>query len=247
MNTKKHSNKLQKSSLLFFQLGLILALFTVYVAVEHKTLVTDYSPPQIAYEDEVTLPFHPYEDYVIEEVKVKQKKVVQQKQPTLEDPIIKDNDTKEVEKLPFEDPVSDSKTSNVDIIKELVDEDDGDDLVDEPRLMMNIQEVPIFPGCEKVKKSERRACFEKKVRKFVSRKFNADVASGITSKRNKIFVEFIISKTGEIKIENLSAPHKRLDKEARRVVNKLPKMVPGKHNGKEVKVKYMLPIIYKNN
>ena len=37
MKTKTHISNLQKSSGLFMQLGLVLILFTVYLAFEHKT------------------------------------------------------------------------------------------------------------------------------------------------------------------------------------------------------------------
>jgi len=40
------------------------------------------------------------------------------------------------------------------------------------------------------------------------------------------------------------APHKLLEDEANRVVNKIPQMKPGKQGGQEVSVLYTLPIIF---
>ena len=40
------------------------------------------------------------------------------------------------------------------------------------------------------------------------------------------------------------APHPRLEKEAARVINMLPKMKPGKQRGKPVIVPYSLPITF---
>ena len=40
------------------------------------------------------------------------------------------------------------------------------------------------------------------------------------------------------------APHARLEKEAKRVVGLLPKMIPGKQRGRPVNVTYMLPISF---
>ena len=115
--------------------------------------------------------------------------------------------------------------------------------------MINVQEKPIFPGCEKVKESERKKCFEKKITKFVTRKFNAGLAPslGLSSGKKRILIEFLITKTGEIEITNAKAPHESLKKEGKRVVNKLPKMIPGKQKGKEVDVKYILPILFDVN
>jgi protein TonB len=42
----------------------------------------------------------------------------------------------------------------------------------------------------------------------------------------------------------VKAPHARLEKEALRVIEALPKMTPGKQHLKPVKVKYTLPIIF---
>ena len=41
------------------------------------------------------------------------------------------------------------------------------------------------------------------------------------------------------------APHKKLKEEAIRVIKLLPKMEPGKQQGKPVKVRYSMPIIFK--
>ena len=40
------------------------------------------------------------------------------------------------------------------------------------------------------------------------------------------------------------APHPRLEKEAARVVNMLPKMKPGRQRGRAVVVSYTLPITF---
>ncbi|MFZ2284034.1 MAG: energy transducer TonB, partial [Lutibacter sp.] len=83
--------------------------------------------------------------------------------------------------------------------------------------------------------------------KHVNSKFNADLASelGLTPGIKKIFVMFKIDKTGEITDIQARAPHKRLEAEAIRVVQSLPKMTPGKQRGRAVGVKYSLPIAFK--
>ena len=78
-----------------------------------------------------------------------------------------------------------------------------------------VPEVPIYPGCEKGTRAEKKACFEKKVGKFISRKFNTDlsVQLGLPSGKQKIFVQFVITKSGEIEIMGARANHKKLEKE----------------------------------
>ena len=108
-----------------------------------------------------------------------------------------------------------------------------------------IENVPIFPGCDKGNNAERRKCMSQKITKFVQRKFNTDLAGDLgLSGRQRISVIFKIDKNGDVVGVRARAPHPRLVKEATRVVNLLPKMKPGKQRGKAVVVPYSLPIIF---
>jgi len=108
-----------------------------------------------------------------------------------------------------------------------------------------IENVPIFPGCDKGNNAERRKCMSQKITKFVQRKFNTDLAGDLgLSGRQRISVIFKIDKTGDVVGVRARAPHPRLVKEAQRAINLLPKMKPGKQRGKAVIVPYSLPIIF---
>jgi protein TonB len=84
-----------------------------------------------------------------------------------------------------------------------------------------------------------------KITKFVQKKFNTDLAGdlGLTGKQ-RISVIFKIDKKGNVTGVRSRAPHPRLEKEAARVVNMLPKMKPGRQRGKAVVVPYSLPITF---
>ena len=109
-----------------------------------------------------------------------------------------------------------------------------------------IENVPEFPGCEKGSNAEKRKCMSKKIEKFVQKKFNTDLAGdlGLTGKQ-RINVIFKIDKNGNVTGVRSRAPHPRLEKEAARVINMLPKMKPGRQRGKAVVVPYSLPITFK--
>jgi protein TonB len=108
-----------------------------------------------------------------------------------------------------------------------------------------IENVPIFPGCDKGNNAQRRKCMSQKITKFVQRKFNTDLAGDLgLSGRQRISVIFKIDQNGDVVGVRARAPHPRLVKEATRVVNLLPKMKPGKQRGKAVIVPYSLPIIF---
>ena len=61
----------------------------------------------------------------------------------------------------------------------------------------------------------------------------------------RIYTLFEVSPAGVIQNIQIRAPHPGLEKEARRVINLLPEVTPGKQRGREVTVKYQLPIVFK--
>lgn len=109
----------------------------------------------------------------------------------------------------------------------------------------NIDEVPVFPGCEN--SEDQKKCLQEAITKHVNKNFNTKLADSLNLKSGlkRIFVMFLINENGEISEVKARAPHKTLATEAKRVINSLPKMTPGKLDGKVVGVKYSLPIAFK--
>ena len=108
-----------------------------------------------------------------------------------------------------------------------------------------IENVPEYPGCERGSNADKRKCMSDKIAKFVQRKFNTDLAGDLgLSGRQRISVIFKIDKNGNVTGIRSRAPHPRLEKEAARVINMLPKMKPGRQRGKPVIVPYSLPITF---
>ena len=147
-------------------------------------------------------------------------------------------DEEEVEETIIESTESDEDLEIEDLEIEEVEED-----VEVPFAV--IENVPVFPGCERGNNEKKRKCMSEKISKFVQRKFNTDLAGdlGLTG-RQRISVIFKIDKSGNVTGVRARAPHPRLEKEAQRVINLLPKMQPGKQRGKAVIVPYSLPIIF---
>ena len=104
--------------------------------------------------------------------------------------------------------------------------------------------IPVYPGC-KGSELKKRKCMSERIAKFVERKFNTDIAAdlGLTG-RQRIGIIFKIDTLGNITGVRARAPHPRLEQEAVRVINLLPKMKPGIKNGKPVIVPYSLPMIF---
>ena len=83
------------------------------------------------------------------------------------------------------------------------------------------------------------------VAKFVNKNFNTDLALSLgLVGRQRISVFFKIDKNGDVTEVGARAPHEALEEEAKRVINALPKFIPGVHNGETVVVPYSLPILF---
>lgn len=95
---------------------------------------------------------------------------------------------------------------------------------------ITVDEMPKFPGGEI------------ELVKYIAKNFKYPSTKDNLSK-TKIYAEFIIDKNGAVKnakiIKGISPD---LDKEALRVINSMPKWIPGKQTGKPVDVKMLYPI-----
>jgi len=110
----------------------------------------------------------------------------------------------------------------------------------------HVDEAPYFPACSDTStEKERKNCISNEISQFVNKNFNVNLANELGLKgRQRISVIFKIDKDGVITELKARAPHPELEKEAIRVIKELPKMTPGKHNGKAVVVPYSLPILF---
>ena len=107
-----------------------------------------------------------------------------------------------------------------------------------------IESVPIFPGCSG-SKAEIRQCFQQKMQEHIQKHFKyPDVAIELGMK-GRVIVVFVIDKDGSITGIRSRGPDKLLEKEAERIISKLPKMIPGKQRGRAVRVPYSIPIHFK--
>ena len=239
MEVKKNPKAdLQNYTKLFVQLGLVLALFIVYVSIEHKTydrIIADLGVASLSGEDE--------EEMVMTSRPIQVKPPPPPPPPPAAEIIEIVKDEEEIEETVLETTETDEEEEV--IIEDIIEDEEGEDIVEDVPFAI-IEDIPVFPGCEKGSKAQKKACFSKKISKHVNRKFDSGLASdlGLSSGKKRIFVMFKIDKTGSITEIQARAPHPRLQKEAERVVRTLPKMIPGKQRGRPVSVRYSLPIAF---
>ncbi|WP_290697152.1 energy transducer TonB [Lacinutrix sp.] len=243
--SQKHDANLQKNSTLYFQIGLILCLLASYGALEMSFSTSkEYVYATTENDDDTIYEMDPEIYKIIKKVKHEPKKEIAKPEPKNPDFKIVDDkvEIEKIEKKLVEVIVPDNKKVVLKTSDPILDIENPDD--NKPVNIMAVQQVPIFPGCERETTNDgRRKCLSEKLSRLVQRKFDVDIATdlGITGKQ-KIYVSFKINKLGEVEIIETKAKHKDLEKEANRVVRKIPTMQPGKNNNEPVEVSYMLPI-----
>ena len=223
-----------RNTKVYLALGLVLMLFVTYQAINHKTYDKQaIDIGQLNIEDEME-----------EEVPMTQQ--LQTPPPPPPPPAAPEvievvEDETEVEETVIESTETDMEEEIVEVEEVEVEEIEED--IEVPFAV--IENVPVYPGCESGNNAAKKACMSEKISQFVQRKFNTELAGELgLSGRQRINVIFKIDKNGNITGVRSRAPHPRLEAEAARVINMLPKMKPGKQRGKAVIVPYSLPIVF---
>ena len=234
MEPKKNKKvDLSKNSSLYFVIGLSLVLLISWQAIEWKTYdksLYGYEALNVEDDDDEEIP-------ITEQIKTPPPPPPPP--PPAPEVIEVVEDEEEVEETVIES----TETDEDEIIEvEEVEIEEFDD-VDVPFAV--IEDVPIFPGCEKVKKSERRNCFQQQMNKHIRKNFRYPEIAQEMGIQGRVYVNFIISKDGSIANIRMRGPDKNLEKEAQRIISKLPNMTPGKQRGRAVRVPFSIPITFR--
>ena len=110
-----------------------------------------------------------------------------------------------------------------------------------------VEEIPLFKKCEDRPLIEQAKCFDQQMSKHILKHFAYPEEALEKGIEGRVLTQFTINSLGEVEDIRLRAPKggELLKKEAKRLVEKLPIFVPGKHNGRIVKVKYGIPITFR--
>ena len=226
---------LHKNSSLYFVIGLCLILFISWQAIEWKTYeksVFDYESLTVQEEEEEEIPIinqpdlppppppppvaqAPTEIEIVEDEKEVEETIIESSETT-KDEII------EVERVEIEEEVEE---------------------IDVPFAV--IEDVPVYPGCENVEKDQLRTCFQDKINKHILKNFRYPEIAQEMGIQGRVYVNFVISKEGNITNIKMRGPDKNLEKEAHRIISLLPNITPGKQRGKPVNVPFSIPIVFK--
>jgi protein TonB len=112
-----------------------------------------------------------------------------------------------------------------------------------------IEHVPVYRGCDNFSdNADLKKCMSDKITEHIVKKFNINVVKGLELPDGivKINVFFKINKKGEVVDVAAIGPYPKLEEEAIRVINLIPKLDrAGYQRGKPVTVPYSLPIMFR--
>ena len=105
---------------------------------------------------------------------------------------------------------------------------------DSLKVYLMADEMPQFQGGEKA------------LAQFVSGQLNFPAYEQLIGVEGKTIVSFVIDRDGQVTEPSVISPvSPGIDREAVRVINAMPKWTPGMDNGKPVRVKVTMPLIFK--
>jgi len=234
MQPKKNEKAdLSRNSSLYFVIGLSVILLISWKAIEWRTYEKVYAYEALNVEDE--------DD---EEIPITEQLKTPPPPPPPPPPAPEVIEVVEDEEEVEETVIESTETNDDEIIEveEVEIEEEFED-VDVPFAV--IEDVPIFPGCENVAKSERRNCFQDQMNKHIRKNFRYPEIAQEMGIQGRVYVNFIIAKDGSISNVRMRGPNKNLEKEAQRIISKLPTMTPGKQRGRPVRVPFSIPITFR--
>lgn len=228
MELKKNPKKdLTRNSGMYFVVGLTMVLMLTYVALEWKSF---YSNEIYDVSQNIELDL----DEEIDLFKIEQPKP--QTPPAAPEVIeIVEDDPEVVETI-----IESTESSEEVEVMEVEEVEYAEEFEDLPIPFSVIENVPVFPGCENAK--DKRVCFNSMIQKHISKTFRYPEISQEMGVQGRVSVMFTIQKDGSIGNVRLRGPDKNLEKEAARIIDKLPIMTPGKQRGNAVRVPFSIPI-----
>ena len=235
MQPKKNPKAdLSRNSGLYFVIGLAFVLFISWRAIEYKTYDRsnyDYEALDVDDDDDEEVP-------ITEQLKVPPPPPPPP--PPAPEVIEVVEDEEEVEETIIES----TETDQDDIVEvEEIEVEEFDDDIDVPFAV--IEDVPVYPGCERVAKSKRRDCFQEKINQHIKKNFRYPEIAQEMGIQGRVYVSFVISTDGSIINVRSRGPDKNLEGEAERIISRLPRMVPGKQRGRAVRVPFSIPITFR--
>lgn len=252
MKPKKNPNAdLKKRTGLFFSIGLALATFASLYALNYHS--ADKEKEKIDLKKLVDLT-EDVKDFTMEENTPPPPAPPEPPKVEVEPEVIKQVDDKEKVNTDFK-PNDTNKEDNANTVPPKINSTGGvpggtgtgNEEIENDVPFLTAEQKPMFEQCKGLPKEEQEKCFKKSMDAFVTQNLvypDAAIQMGI---QGRVVVQFRIKKDGSVEVINTQGKEKILEKEARRVIEKLPKLIPGKQRDRPVAVIFAYPIVFKLN
>ncbi len=217
MKTKKTAKaNLEKKKTLFFQLGLIISLSLVFLAFEWKQSDKNQNEwDQIA---AIDIP----EELI--QITTPEKEPPRPKPQTTDIEEVEDDEKAEDIKINVEDDLLTK-------VKEFIIIEKVKETPKEEEIFEVVQKMPEFNGGEK------------EMYEYLAKKMKYPEAAKAVGIQGIVYIGFVVEKDGSISntqiLRDIGAG---CGQEALRVVNDMPKWIPGEQRDKKVRVKFTLPV-----
>lgn len=229
-----------RNSLLYFQIGLLAVTIFSYILIEFKFYIPEVdwkpkvAPTNVSFEERipVTLPnnFPPPPDLIFAPNVIK---IVDNNEQVNE---VKIQSTESNQDLLVEATNLVIPAQNIIVVKE-------ENEIEVPFAI--IENVPVFPGCEKYSREQQRSCLQDKLMEHIRQHFKYPEEAKIANIQGRVVVTFIIDKEGILNVKFVRGPDRSLEDEALRIMSLVPKMTPGKQRGKSVSMRMSIPLLFK--
>ena len=100
--------------------------------------------------------------------------------------------------------------------------------------------APVWKGCEE--SGDKKACFNKMLMKHIKENIKYSKNTKGEYIRGKATVSMKVNEEGKVVVNSVESKYPELKKEAKRLMESIPPMTPGKLAGKPKAIKYTIPI-----
>ena len=233
MEIKKSAKAdLERGKGLSLLLGLLVALSVVFVGLEWRSAVTQAQAQEKAFNTQDVEDVMNIEDQQKPDEPDPEPQQAQQTEVQLPDELKVVSNDKEVIKPSFVSVDQDKPlpppniplgTKNVQVDEEV-----------DQAIFEVVEEQPEFPGGMEA------------LLKYLAKNINYPESAVDNGIQGKVMVRFVVERDGSVSaVETYKSVDPALDKEAERVVKTLPKWKPGRQQGKAVRTRYIVPVVFR--
>lgn len=212
---------LENKKSIFMQVGLVIVLGLVFIAFEWTT--TDVDVSQFEIQDELDA-----EEEIIPITRQEEVKPPPPPPPPKVTDVLNivEDDVELDEELDIEDTEM-NQDDEVDFTDIAVEDEEEEDAP----VFYIVEDMPEFPGGETA------------LHTYIAKSIKYPVIAQENGMQGRVYISFVIGANGTVEdIKVARGVDPALDKEAIRVISKMPKWKPGKQRGKPVKVSFTVPI-----